>query len=83
MATSYSPGDWVPADGIYEVHHDQHRLIHEATLTEGIRFPICRKCGTQARFTLKREVVGGVIPFRSNLFLQEYPSTAGDYLEAV
>ena len=52
----YRPGDVVPESGIYRVTHDSHRLMHEATLLAGQRFPICRTCKHDVRFELRRAV---------------------------
>lgn len=74
MAKAYRPGDWVPAAGIYRIQHGSgHRLVHHATIQAGIRFPRCRACREQVRFTLVREVrTLVIIPFRSNTILEEY-----------
>ena len=71
--TVYKPGDTVPSNGIYRINHHLHRLMHEATLTEGMKFPLCRTCGNKVRFTLVRVVRGQVLPFRSTEILEEYP----------
>jgi len=36
--------------------HESHRLMHEATLLEGDRFPICKRCNRSVRFELRRAV---------------------------
>lgn len=56
MKKRHSPGEVVPETGIYTVNHKSHRLIHEATLIHGDRFPICRQCGREVRFELHRGV---------------------------
>lgn len=69
--TVYEPGDVVPSDGIYNVIHHKHRLLHGATLTKGMFFPQCRKCHLNVRFVLIRAIKGGIIPFRSGEILHE------------
>lgn len=56
MKKKYRPGDHVPQSGIYRVNHDSHRLMHEATLIQGTRFPRCRECRNAVRFELRRAV---------------------------
>ena len=70
---NYRPGEIVPETGIYRIDHDQHRLMHEATLTRGMRFPLCRQCRDKVIFTLLRRIRGEVLPFRSGEILEEYP----------
>ncbi len=74
----YIPGDKVPVSGIYAIEHDQHRLMHQATLSKDMSFPLCRTCGTGVRFTLVRAVRGAVLPFRTNTILEEYPEGEDD-----
>jgi hypothetical protein len=74
----YMPGERVPVSGIYAVEHDQHRLMHQATLDKDMLFPLCRTCGTEVRFTLVRAVRGAVLPFRTNAILEEYPEGEDD-----
>jgi hypothetical protein len=52
----YRPGDMVADSGIYRVTHTSHRLMHEATLLEGHRFPLCKRCRLSVRFELRRAV---------------------------
>lgn len=49
--------------------------MHEASLVEDTRFPRCKQCGDQVRFTLVRAARDGayVLPFRSTDILEEYP----------
>jgi hypothetical protein len=68
----YKAGDIVPSTGIYRIFHDQHRLMHEATLTYGERFPLCRTCALAVTFILVRLIQGEVLPFRSGEILEEY-----------
>ena len=56
MRTKHKPGEVVPASGIYRVIHESHRLMHEATLLESDRFPLCRQCKRGVRFELRRAV---------------------------
>jgi len=71
---TYRPGDIVPASGVYRIEHHLHRLMHEATLEQGIRFPLCRTCRAGVTFVLVRAVPSQVVPFRSTDILQEYPA---------
>jgi hypothetical protein len=52
-----------------------HRLMHEATVQVGIRFPLCRKCKVGVIYSLGRVINCEVPPFRSTDILQEYPVT--------
>ena len=70
---SSRPGELVSQSGIYRVYHHEHRLMHEATLSAGMRFPVCKKCGISVRFSLVRALNGEVLPFRSNHILEDYP----------
>jgi len=73
---SFKPGQFVPESGIYRVEHERHRLMHEATLLEETRFPVCRKCGIAVRFSLVRIVESRkILPFRSNPILIEFPES--------
>jgi len=72
----YRPGDVVPESGIYRVMHDSHRLMHEATLLEGQRFPICKKCNHDVRFELRRAVKNPTrITSGYHAVLEDYPDT--------
>ncbi len=53
---SYTTGQKVPASGIYEVRHREHRLPHEVTLLKGEAFPPCARCSTAVLFKLVRVV---------------------------
>ena len=69
----FVPGDVVPVSGVYRVEHNSHRLMHEAALMADTRFPRCKRCKGQVRFTLMRPVVDGqVLPFHVHAFLEEY-----------
>ena len=50
----FKPGDSVPRSGIYQVVHYQHRMPHEAVVTERQMFPVCRVCGARVRYKLAR-----------------------------
>jgi hypothetical protein len=70
----YRPGDVVPESGIYRVTHDSHRLMHEATLLQDQRFPICRKCNHDVRFELRRAVKNPTrITSGYHVILEDYP----------
>jgi hypothetical protein len=70
----YRPGDIVPESGIYRVVHDAHRLMHEATLLNGQRFPICRRCKHDVRFELRRAVKNPTqITSGYHAILEDYP----------
>jgi hypothetical protein len=74
---AHRPGDVVPQTGIYQVHHNSHRLMHEATLIEESRFPRCRKCNSAVRFALAQAVdVKLALPFRSTELLEEWSGLA-------
>jgi hypothetical protein len=70
----YRPGDLVPESGIYRVTHNSHRLMHEATLLEKQRFPICRTCKREVRFELRRAVKNPTrITSGYHAILEDYP----------
>lgn len=70
----FSPGDTIPASGVYRVEHDAHRLMHEATLLVDTLFPRCKQCKDAVRFHLVRTVPDNqVLPFRGHTLLEEYP----------
>jgi hypothetical protein len=73
-AVSFKPGQPVPESGLYCIEHHSHRLMHSLTLSAGIRFPRCKRCGNAVRFTLLRKLKEGrPVPFRSTAILEEYP----------
>jgi hypothetical protein len=72
-AAAYRPGDIVPVSGVYRIDHHLHRLMHEATLEGGIKFPLCRKCRSGVSFSLVRAVQGAVVPFQPTKILEDYP----------
>ena len=47
---AFKPGTSVPKDGMYWVHHYQHRMSHLSHLKNGEYFPQCVKCGERVRF---------------------------------
>jgi hypothetical protein len=50
--------------------------MHEATLLEGQRFPICRQCAHSVRFELRRAVKNPTrIAFGYHAILEDYPDT--------
>jgi hypothetical protein len=66
----------VPENGIYRVTHNSHRLMHEATLLRGDRFPLCRQCKQGVRFELRRAVMKPArIPSGHHVILEDYPDT--------
>jgi hypothetical protein len=70
----YQPGNLVPESGIYRVTHASHRLMHEATLLEGTRFPLCRQCKQSVRFELRRAVQNPTqISSGYHAILEDYP----------
>jgi len=52
---AFKPGSLVPEDGIYWVHHYQHRISHQSFFKTGEAFPPCRKCGGRVRFEVSPE----------------------------
>ena len=74
---SYKPGERVPFSGIYRIDHAPHRMMHHATLTEGMRFPLCKTCRDAVRFTPVRPVRGVVLPFRETEVLEDFPERLG------
>jgi len=70
----HRPGDLVPESGVYRVTHDAHRLMHEATLLVGDRFPLCRQCRLSVRFELRRAVKNPPrITSGYHAILEDYP----------
>ena len=53
-ALVYRSGQRVPQTGLYRVIHYQHRLPHNAVMTEDDLFPQCNKCGLRVAFTLSQ-----------------------------
>ncbi|HXB21256.1 MAG TPA: hypothetical protein VNV88_07745 [Candidatus Solibacter sp.] len=73
MKKKYRPGEHVPESGIYRVDHDSHRLMHEATLTRGVRFPQCLQCRDAVRFELRRAVQAPTSVSGHQAILEDYP----------
>jgi hypothetical protein len=70
---TYEPGEIVPASGLYQVNHDSHRLMHQATLEKDARFPQCRQCKMTVRFRLLRWVEDRMVhSFGATSLLEEY-----------
>jgi hypothetical protein len=49
----FAPGQVAPMTGLYEVHHERHRIPHLVTISEGRRLPECAHCGRRVRFVLE------------------------------
>jgi hypothetical protein len=56
LGTIFRVGQVVPASGIYQVQHSQHRLPHEVTLVGAVHFPPCSACKYEVTFTFCRSV---------------------------
>jgi hypothetical protein len=70
---AFQPGELVPESGIYQVDHESHRLMHQATLERGSLFPQCRQCKMTVRFRLLRRVEGYMVhSFGATSLLKEY-----------
>jgi hypothetical protein len=75
MQKKYRPGELVPENGVYRVTHESHRLMHEASLLKGERFPICKQCKSGVRFELRRAVKNPTkISSGYHAILEDYPS---------
>lgn len=76
MPKQYRPGELVPENGVYRVTHQQHRLMHEASLIKGDRFPLCKQCKQGVRFELRRAIKNPTqIPSGYHAILEDYPDT--------
>jgi hypothetical protein len=74
LPRKHRPGEIVPESGVYRVVHDEHRLMHEATLLQGDKFPLCRQCQHQVRFELRRAVKNPTrITAGYHAILEDYP----------
>jgi hypothetical protein len=71
----------VPASGVYEVRHVEHRLPHQVTLLRNQPFPPCEKCGTVVRFKIVR-VVQALDEVREKIILNALPVMDDDYEQA-
>ena len=70
---TFAPGEIVPESGLYQVNHESHRLMHQATLERGARFPQCRQCKMAVRFRLLRRVQDHALhSFGATSLLEEY-----------
>jgi hypothetical protein len=47
---AFSPNSEVPEDGVFWVHHYQHREAHLVQISRGEQFPACQKCGERVRY---------------------------------
>lgn len=76
MPRKYRPGELVPENGVYRVTHESHRLMHEASLLKGDRFPICKQCKGSVRFELRRPLKNPPqISSGYHAILEDYPDT--------
>jgi hypothetical protein len=74
LSKKYRPGELVPSSGLYRVTHEEHRLMHEATLLAGDRFPLCKQCKRKVRFELRRAVKNPTqIISGYHAILEDYP----------
>ena len=53
--SKFRVGEVIPASGIYDVLHSDHRVRHDVTLLKDEKFPPCNKCGANVYFELVRE----------------------------
>jgi CheY-like chemotaxis protein len=58
----FAPGELVRDSGVYAVIHSDHRPRHESTLLAGTKFPSCKVCGAEVRFSLVMPVRKPHIP---------------------
>ena len=52
---AFKPGSSVSKDGMYWVHHYQHRMPHLSYMKAGEGFPPCLKCGERVHFEIAPE----------------------------
>ena len=71
----YRPGERVPESGVYRVTHDEHRLMHEATLLARDLFPLCKQCKRQVRFELRRAIKNPIQISGYHAILEDYPES--------
>lgn len=68
----FVPGQHVLQSGVYRVHHDSHRLMHQATLKAGETFPCCKQCGRKISFELVHRLRDvEVLPFSEGALLRQ------------
>jgi hypothetical protein len=73
---AFKPGQYVPKNGVYTVHHESHRLMHQVALLADQRFPSCRQCDDRVKFELHQATTGPAdFPFHSGEILKEFPAT--------
>ena len=66
----FTPGQRVLQSGVYRVHHDSHRLMHQASLRAREVFPCCKQCGNKVIFELARRLRDEeVLPFSESSLL--------------
>jgi hypothetical protein len=76
LTKKHRPGELVPESGVYRVTHDEHRLMHEAMLLAGSKFPVCKRCNRSVRFELRRAVKNPTqIVSGYHAILEDYPDT--------
>jgi hypothetical protein len=56
LKTIFRVDQVVPASGVYQVQHSQHRLPQEVTLIAAQHFPPCSSCKHEVAFTFCRVV---------------------------
>jgi hypothetical protein len=66
LKTIFRVGQTVPATGIYQVQHSQHRLPMEITLRGNEPFPPCAHCKLDVSFTFLRSVIAEGFHFTLN-----------------
>jgi len=74
-------GQRVPASGIYQVRHAEHRLPHEVTLLRDQQFPPCARCGTAVHFKVVR-LIAALDDRSENIVLNVLPVMDDDYEQA-
>lgn len=68
----FVPGQRVLWSGVYRVHHESHRLMHEASLKSGEIFPCCKQCHTRIIFELVHRLRDEeVLPFSEGSLFQQ------------
>lgn len=49
-SSRFVPGAIAPRSGVYRVYHYAHRMPHLVTITKGMIFPKCKRCGDKVSF---------------------------------